>query len=159
MLKRITFLFVFLLLCLSLIGDQMESENNDMRELADGPILFNGNLIGGLPGSYGGDSPFPQDYWRFSALADKTYTFKAIAENCNEIISPLDLALDIENTSGTIIATKDSFGDCDSEILYWDCPSTGTYYLVVWEATGWPEPISWYVLHCKMGMPTSWELY
>ena len=157
--KSVCFVAIFLL-ALGVWANQTESEVNDTRGSADGPISFNETLTGGLPGSYMGDSPNPQDYWSFIATAGHSYTFTANPQNCSTMVSPLDLALDIENSSGGIVTQVDAGGDCDSEVLNWSCSSSGTYYLVVWEATGTPQGIAWYTVNCEENNSVDdWELY
>ena len=159
--KGIFCLIVVLLATMCVCADQTESEPNDSSSSADGPINFNETLTGGLPGSYGGDSSSPQDWWSFSAVAGRTYTFNAQATNCSSaMLGGLDLALDIENSSGSVVAQEDSGFDCDSETIVWNCSSSGTYYLVVWEATSTPDGISGYTVSCQEDASVDdWELY
>jgi len=161
MLKKSLLVFIILLLSFAVMADQIESEPNDDRGSANGPITFNESLTGGLPYIYGGDSFSPQDYWRFTGIADKTYTFHATDMNCSVYVSPLDLALDIENFDGIIFATKDAGGSCDAEDLSWNCTLTGTYYLIVYEATGTVQAAAWYQVQCQESASgvEDWTLY
>jgi len=162
MLKKSLLVFILFLLSFAVMADQTESEINDTRGTANGPIAFNEILTGGLPGGHGGDSFSPQDYWRFTGTDGKTYTLHATAVNCSVLVSPLDLALYIENSGGAIVATKDTGRDCDPEDLSWNCTLTGTYYLVVYEATGRVQDISWYQVQCQESATSGvedWTLY
>lgn len=154
--------FIILAICLVAFGawaDKTESEPNDDRFSADGPITFNETLTGGLPGSYGGDSGFPQDYWSFTGIAGNSYTFTATPQN-SSFIAPLDLAIDLENSSGSIIASRDVNGDHQPETLNWACTANGTYYLVIYEATGIPNAIAWYTCSCQtLSSVDEWTLY
>ncbi len=144
------------------LANQTESEPNDDRGSANGPIVFNEVISGGLPYINGGDSFFPQDYWRFTGTEGKTYTFYATAMNCSVYVSPLDLALDIENSGGFLLAAKDDGYDCDPESLSWNCSTTGTYYLRVWEATGTIQAAAWYTVNCQESAGSGvedWSLY
>ncbi len=153
---------LLLLVCLVAFGawaDQTESEVNDSRFSADGPINFNERLTGGLPGSYGGDSGYPMDYWEFSADGGTLYTFTATPQN-SSFVAPLDVALDIENSSGTVLATEDTYGDHQAETLNWTASSTGTYYLVIYEPTGISNSVAWYTCDCEESSGVDdWCLY
>ena len=81
MLNKILYVVIVFLLSFAVMADQTESEINDIRGFANGPIAFNEILTGGLPGGHGGDSFSPQDYWRFTGTAGKTYTFNAVNFN------------------------------------------------------------------------------
>ena len=160
MLKKSVCIVAICLLTLGVWANQTESETNDTRGTADGAISFNETLLGGLPGSYMGDSSYPQDYWQFSATAGYSYKFTALPQNCSIYVSPLDLALDIEDSVGGFVVSQDTGGDCVQEVLNWVCPSSGTYYLIVWEATSTPQAISWYYVVCEESTSVDdWELY
>ena len=157
------FMCLAAILCLVAFAwaDQTESKPNDNIGGADGPISFNEVLTGGLPGSYGseGTSP-PQDYWQFSATAGKTYTFTGVQQNCSIIVGGLDLALTVVNGSDVTQKQQDAGGECDSETLVWTPTSSGTFYLVVWEATGTPSGIDYYKVTCEESTSVEdWDLY
>lgn len=143
--------FMMIVLCSVLaaseLQEQTETEPNDARAFANGPINFDETLTGGLPGIYGGDSSFPQDYWVFTGVAGHQYEFVANPQN-SSFVAPLDLALDIEDSGGTVLVSQDDNGDHLSETLNWTCPADGTYYLIVWEATGTSNAIAWYTVNC-----------
>lgn len=158
--KRFVLVLAMCLLAPSALSDQTESEVNDARTFANGPISFDETLTGGLPGIYGGDASSPQDYWSFTGVAGHNYTFVANPQN-SSFVAPLDLAMDIENSIGNVLVSRDTYGDHQSETINWTCPADGTYYLVVWEATGTPNAIAWYDVVCTdAGTPVDdWQMY
>jgi hypothetical protein len=154
--KIFVFAVIIIMLAAFTWANQTESEPNENMGSADGPINFNETLTGGLPAGYGGETSFPpQDYWTFSATAGYSYTFYAVAQNCSSLLPSLalDLALDIENSSGSIIAFTDIGWDCDSETLNWTCSASGTYYMIVWEATGNTSATAYYTVSCTETAP------
>ncbi|HUT24242.1 MAG TPA: hypothetical protein VM492_07880 [Sumerlaeia bacterium] len=138
-------------------ADQTESEPNSSRGSANGPINFDEALTGGLPGSYGLDSdPFYSDYWSFTGVKDLKYTFTAVPKNVSGLF-PLDIDLDIENSSGALVAGSASGGDNQTETLRWTCPANGTYYLVIYEGTQTANGIARYEVTCREA-PLAWVL-
>ncbi|GAB4315732.1 MAG: hypothetical protein Kow0059_07930 [Candidatus Sumerlaeia bacterium] len=133
-----------------------ESEPNDARIQANA-FTIGDTLQGGLPGSFGGDNP-PVDYWSFSATGGQQYSFNATSNG--SFISPLDLALDIEDSGGTVLVSKDDNGANQPENLTWTAPSGGTFYLVVWEATATQNAISTYTVSTGLASGVDdWSLY
>lgn len=135
-----------------------ESEPNDARIQANA-FTIGDTLTGGLPGGFGGDSSGDPivDYWSFSATNGTSYTFFASSNGSG--IAPLDLALDIENSGGTILDSVDDTGNNQSETLTWVAPSTATFYLVVWKATTGQNAISTYNVTTGVSNVEDWQLY
>lgn len=136
-----------------------ESEPNEGIPQAN-PFTIGDTLVGGLPEGFGaeGSSP-PLDYWSFSATAGIQYTFNGTVVNGG--IQSLDIALDLENNS-TILASADNGAGNQPETLNWTAPSSGTFYLVVWEATGTINAFARYNVTTSQGAPSNvsdWVLY
>jgi hypothetical protein len=103
----------------------------------------------------------PWDYWSFSATGGVQYRFAATPIG-SSFLYPLDLALDIEAAGGALLARADAGDAHASETLDWTAPSSGTFYLVVWEATGYKNPGASYSVSASILAPSSvddWELY
>jgi hypothetical protein len=148
---RISLLGAFLAAPVASWANQTESEPNSSRAEANGPISFDEALIGGLPGSYGGDSdPNYSDYWSFTAVKDERYTFTARPKNTLPR-APLDIDLDLEDAGGTVVASATSGGANQTETLNWICPADGAYYLVVYEGTATANAIARYEVTCQEG--------
>jgi len=78
------------------------------------------------------------------------------------LLDSLYIGLDIENSVGTILATQSADTPNQTVVLNWTCPSTGTYYLVVWEATHHQNVTAHYEIDCVQGSVSSvedWSLY
>jgi hypothetical protein len=137
-----------------------ESEPNNSR-LDLGVKTFNigDTLRGGLPGGYGAEGTFPQDYWQFSATAGTSYTFVGNPKNYT-VMAPLDIDLDLENSGGGFVARADFYGDNQVETLNWTCTTSGTYYLVVYEGAGTPNGVAYYDTDTSITSEVGgWELY
>jgi hypothetical protein len=113
-----------------------ETETNNDRSEANGPFSFPDTITGNLQNDGGGIV----DYFEFSATAGNSYQFYGTITGG---ALGADLGLDIENSS-SILATADANGDGQPETLNWSAPSSGTFYLVVYEATNTPNGISSY---------------
>lgn len=80
-----------------------------------------------------------EDWWEFNATAGNTYTFLVRTISCSFLVDVADPGFYVANSSGTpVSAFVDVFGDCANEGLTWVAPSSGTFYLVIYEATGTP---------------------
>jgi hypothetical protein len=121
------------------------------------------SLRGGFPGSWGSESGSYWDYWSFTAVSGTQYTFAGTSNG--SFLNTLDLALDLENSGGTVLASadSDSSGTNESETLVWTATGSGTFYLVVWEATANnTNAISSYTISTSQGGPSDvddWHLY
>ena len=62
----------------------------------------------------------------------------------------LYIGLDIENSVGTILKSESASSPNQTVVSNWTCSSTGTYYLVVWEATGYQNTTAYYEITCEM---------
>jgi pre-peptidase len=153
--KKVLCITAILLLAVVSYANQAESELNDTMGTADGPIAFNETLTGNLQN----DTASCQDYWRFTGESGSSYTFTGNPKNTLPM-SPLDIGLAIENSGGTEIAVADANGGNQSEVLNWTCPSDGTYYIIMYEATATPNGIATYEIICeKSSGVDDWELY
>ena len=121
----------------ALAVDEVEPDNDD----SSGAVTFTAG-VDVLDGDFN-SSPASVDYWSFTASAGSTYHFHAYELGCNTIINGAhpDLAMDLEASGGGVLATSDVSGDCTgsfngAEDITWTAPSTGIYYIVIYEATG-----------------------
>jgi len=151
-------LFVVLLCATFAIANQTENPPNGDSSNANGPIAFNEMLTGGLPGGYLSDPNPDVDYWRFSGTNAIQYTFTGVAKNT--LVNSLYIGLDIENSVGSILKSETASVPNQTVVLNWTCGSTGTYYLVVWEATAYQNGTAYYEVTCAQGSGVEdWSLY
>lgn len=124
-----------------LAGNIYETEPNDFRQ--DSGVL---TFIPGIDGLYGDLHGFSanDDYWEFTANAGSQYTFVANAINCSGFTDPMDIGIEIRNASGGVVAYSDFGFSCQNETIVWTPSSSGTYYVVLYEATGTPTFITTY---------------
>lgn len=142
----------------SMAAAQTESEPNDSRGSANPMNAFNTTLTGGLPGSFGNTgNPFFEDFWSFSAVNGISYNFAATGGN---VVFPMDIGLEIQNSAGGVLVTRDNNGDNLGENLTWVAPSTGTFYLIVYEATNIANGGASYTVNAtQTSAVDDWNLY
>lgn len=149
MVKKCLFVLFMVLLCPGFaFADQTENFPNGDRSTANGPIAFNEKLTGGLPGGWLYESVPDLDYWSFTGTSGNSYTFTGVAKNT--LMESLYIGLDIENSVGTILKSESASSPNQTVVSNWTCSSTGTYYLVVWEATGYQNTTAYYEITCEM---------
>jgi hypothetical protein len=159
MLKKCLFgLFVVFLCAGFAFANQTENPPNGDSTQANGPIVFNDLLTGGLPGGWLSDPNPDQDYWRFSGTNAIQYKFTGVAKNT--MVNSLYIGLDIENSVGGIVASQSASSPNQTVVLNWTCGSTGTYYLVVYEATAYQNGTAYYEVTCEqVSGVEDWSLY
>jgi len=151
-------LFVVLLCAGFAFANQTESFPNGDRTQADGPIAFPEMLTGGLPEGYSSDPNPDLDYWSFAGTNGNNYTFTGVPKNT--LLESLYIGLDIENSSGSIVATQSASVPNQTVVLNWTCGSTGTYYLVVYEDTAYQNGTAHYEVTCAQSSGVEdWSLY
>lgn len=144
-------------LCLATVAafGATESEPNNDRASADGPISFPETLTGQF---FNDGGAIQEDYWSFSATAGSTYTFVG---SLNTNLGGGDIALDLENSAGGVLASEDENFGMDAETLEWTATAAGTYYLVVWNASGTPDGIANWSVNCSVSTgdstPPAWS--
>lgn len=134
-----------------------ESEPNDARAAADAAGSLPATLQGGLPGSYG--NGVTDDYWSFSTNAGDQVTVTANPVNASGI-APIDLGFEIQDAGGSQLAIVDDNGDNVSETHTFTA-SGGTYYVVMYEATGTINAIASYstTIAATPSSVEDWDLY
>jgi hypothetical protein len=159
MLKKCLFgLFVVLLCATFAFANQTENPPNGDSSNANGPIAFNEMLTGGLPGGYLSDPNPDQDYWRLSGTNAIQYKFTGVAKNT--LMNSLYIGLDIENSSGVVVASQMASVPNQTVVLNWTCGSTDIYYLVVYEETAYQNGAAYYEVTCEqVSGVEDWSIY
>ncbi len=86
------------------------------------------------------------DYYRFSATSGWTY----VAETTN-LLSSCDTQLRIQNSAGTTLASNDNRAAGDlSSLITWTAPSTGTFYVQAFQASGDSTPYGSYAITLRV---------
>ena len=156
--KRIFYVAVMCALVFSASSNQTESPPNGSSSYPDGPIAFNEVLTGGLPWSYPSDPVPDLDYWEFSGINGQSYKFTGVPKNT--LVNSLYLGLDIENSVGAIQASAFASTPNQTVVLNWTCTSSGTFYLVVYEATAYQNGTAYYEITCEVFSGVDdWTLY
>ena len=127
-----------------------ELEINGSRLDANGPFGFPDTITG----NFTNDSEGIVDYFSFNATGGNTYSFNASVAGFGS-----DLAIDIENSIGSIVATKDVNGSNQGESLNYTPSSSGTYYLVIYDAFAAPSGTSYTVNASQTSGVSDWNLY
>jgi hypothetical protein len=163
MLKKCLFCLFVVLLCTGFaFANQTESPPNGDSSNANGPIAFDEVLTGGLPGGYLSDPSPDLDYWSFTGTNGYNYTFTGYARNAGTGPLSLYIGLAIENSVGGIMAFQEADLPNQTVVLNWTCGSTtGTYFLVVYEATLYQNGTAYYEITCDRAASgvEDWSLY
>jgi len=86
------------------------------------------------------------DHYKFSATAGWTY----VAETTS-LLSACDTQLRIQNSAGTTLASNDNRAAGDlSSLITWTAPSTGTFYVQAFQASGDTTPYGSYALTLRV---------
>jgi len=161
MLKKCLLALFVVLLCAGFVfANQTESPPNGDSSNADGPITFNNEVLtGGLPGGWLYESVPDLDYWSFTGTNGYNYTFTGVPKNF--MMNSLYIGLDIENSVGSILKSETASVPNQTVVSNWTCGSNGTYYLVVWEATGYQNGTAYYEITCARAASgvEDWSLY
>ncbi|MBN1902925.1 hypothetical protein JW926_16500, partial [Candidatus Sumerlaeota bacterium] len=145
--KQFFYVVLMSVLVFSATANQTESPPNGSSFDPDGPIAFNEVLTGGLPGGWPSDPTPDWDYWQFSGVSGQTYKFTGVPKNT--LVESLYIGMDIENSSAVLQATKSADTPNQTVVLEWTCTVSGTYYLIVWEATLYQNGTAYYEITCE----------
>jgi hypothetical protein len=86
------------------------------------------------------------------------YKFTGVAKYT--LVESLYIGLAIENSVGGTVAFQEASVPNQTVVLNWTCVSTGTYYLVVYEATATQNGTTYYEITCMQSSGVEdWSLY